>query len=355
MEQAAHRPRVSGIVSARNAALFVGEAIESALSQNFTDFELLVVDDASTDGTAEIVAGYVRRDARVRLLPLAEWKGQCVARNLAMHEARGEWIAILDADDVWLPTRLESQIAVLEEHPQACLITSDYEYLCQDGRLLKGWSCPWPEWWLRWQLLFTNALGGHSQVLFRRDVALACKGYREDRRLAEDYQLWTDLAERGRFAYAPGVQMYYRQHDHAVSQIHQESQAGQARAISFGALRALLEEEWTDERLEHVRDFWLNLFPDPKDNLWQTARDLEKLEDAFWKKHPEEKMPENRKALAGHTRWHWARIADHFWEKGLYGKAFLAWSFDFTCRLKRLRLRFVAVPKSGPHVSPAVS
>ncbi len=182
---------------ARNAAPFVAAAIESALAQTYGNFELLVVDDASTDQTADIVVGYAAKDPRVRLLRRAESGGGAVARNMALREARGEWIAVLDADDLWRPRRLELQLAAVDANPSVVLVNSEYERMDVKGRPLGMFRRAGPEWWLLWQLLFTNIIGGHSQVLYRRQTALVCGGYRPECELVEDYQLWIDLTRNG--------------------------------------------------------------------------------------------------------------------------------------------------------------
>lgn len=350
MGTVSNSPHISGIMAARNAAPFVGAAIESALQQTYANFELLVVDDASTDETGEIVAGYAKRDARVRLIRQETWGGPCAARNLALREARGEWIAVLDSDDLWHPNRLERQIALIEKNPAACLITSDYQYVNEEGRSLGVVRGSWPEWWLRWQLLFGNAIGGHSQVLYRRETALACGGYREGRKTAEDYQLWIDLIGRGGIAYVDEVLMDCRRHDKSEITLHRNLQMKQVREISDRAMLTLSGKAWVRERMARMRNFWSENFPACEGSLPQMARDLRNLEDAFWRRYPELATSENRKELAGHIRGYWKRLASHFWHTGNREKALSAWYLVFTPRLgRRLKRRFVSKP---PTVEP---
>jgi glycosyltransferase involved in cell wall biosynthesis len=118
-------PRVSAIIIVLNGEMYIAEAIDSVLAQDFTDWELLVVDDGSTDRTRDIVQSYVdAQPDRVRLLrhPDKGNHGMSATRNLSIAEARGEYIAFLDADDVWLPSKLAEQVQLLDSHPTAALV-----------------------------------------------------------------------------------------------------------------------------------------------------------------------------------------------------------------------------------------
>ena len=118
-------PRVSAIIIVFNGEAYIAEAIDSVLAQEFGDWELVVVDDGSTDRTRDIVQSYVRADPeRIRLLrhPDKGNHGMSATRNLGIAEARGEYVAFLDADDVWLATKLGDQVELLDSHPAAALV-----------------------------------------------------------------------------------------------------------------------------------------------------------------------------------------------------------------------------------------
>ena len=104
-----NNPLVSVVMPVYNREMYVGAAIESILGQTFTDFELIIVDDGSTDQSVAIIQGY--RDPRIRLIRFSQNKGVSAARNVGNHEARGEFIAVMDSDDIALPKRLEKQLA----------------------------------------------------------------------------------------------------------------------------------------------------------------------------------------------------------------------------------------------------
>ena len=177
------RPTVSAIIPAYNAARTVNRAVESCLSQTYPPIEVLVVDDGSTDGTAEVVAGF---GAPVRLERKPNG-GPGSARNYAAHLARGDWLGFLDADDLWLPRKLEKQLS---------LATSDDVAVIQT--LTGGSTQEIPQEVTFSQLWETN-LVCTSSVLIRRSTFEQLGGFNEDPELisSEDYHLWLRVAAGG--------------------------------------------------------------------------------------------------------------------------------------------------------------
>ncbi len=123
------QPKVSVVVVFHNTRPFLDEAIRSVLGQSFTDWELLLVDDGSTDGSDEIAREHARRHERIRYLhhPGRENRGISAARNLGTRHARGSYVAQLDSDDVWLPTHLENQVHALEARPHVAIVYGPVE------------------------------------------------------------------------------------------------------------------------------------------------------------------------------------------------------------------------------------
>ena len=120
------RPLLTVIMPSYNAERFIAESIESVLAQTVEDWELIVVDDASSDGTLDIVAEFQRRDSRIRLVAEDANHGPADARNRGLDQARGDLIAFLDSDDVWFPEKTAKQVAVMERH-QADISYTAYE------------------------------------------------------------------------------------------------------------------------------------------------------------------------------------------------------------------------------------
>ena len=112
------KPLASVVMPVYNTEKYLAEAIESILAQTLTDFEFIIIDDGSSDGSAEICRSYVKRDSRIRLIELAENGGEFTARSLGLAEARGEFLVGHDSDDLCLPDRLEKQARFLQSNPR---------------------------------------------------------------------------------------------------------------------------------------------------------------------------------------------------------------------------------------------
>lgn len=201
-------PRVSVVMAAHNAAEYIGESIDSVLAQTLSDFELVVVDDGSTDDTADVVRAFT--DPRVRLISVARNGGAAAARNLGMRSARSDLIAILDADDIAYPERLARQVAYLSDHPECSLLGSTFDRIDAAGAMLGTVHSPCDTALIRYRLLTGNVIA-HSSVMLRRDDALAAGGYPEQFRNSQDYALWAAMAPLSEVAQLPEVLIAYHQ------------------------------------------------------------------------------------------------------------------------------------------------
>ncbi len=204
-------PAVSVIIPAFNRADVLGRAIDSVLAQTYPDFELIVVDDGSTDRTAEVVQTFA--DPRIRYIPQAN-AGVAAARNTGLAEARGRFVAFLDSDDRFLPHKLAVQVAVLEASPEVGLVAGGYRVVSASGEPLIE-RHPWHAWprldvqtWL-----YACPVTVHS-VLVRREWLARAGGF--DLSLngqAEDWDLWLRLAYAGcLMAWTPEVVCVYHLH-----------------------------------------------------------------------------------------------------------------------------------------------
>lgn len=125
-------PLVSVITPVYACETYIRQTIDSVISQTFSDWEMILADDCSPDNSAQIIAAYMQRDSRIRYIKLLENGGAAVARNAALAAARGRYIAYLDADDIWLPGKLERQLAFMEQH-NVVFSCCDYEKIERDG------------------------------------------------------------------------------------------------------------------------------------------------------------------------------------------------------------------------------
>lgn len=185
-------PMVSIIMPAYNAAPYIESAIRSVMSQTYLHWELLVLDDGSTDETARLVQALVAEDARVRYLPNLSNIGVAKTRNRGMDLAKGQYIAFLDSDDIWLPNKLEKQLTQLQ-HMHADMICSSYSIIDAVGnRIKRDYLVPEK---IMLKLLLKENVIGCSTVLFSRAVL---EHYRfKETYFHEDYTLWLDLLLNG--------------------------------------------------------------------------------------------------------------------------------------------------------------
>ena len=206
-------PRVTVLMPVFNRERYVEEAIRSVLGQDFADFELLIVDDGSTDRTPAILAAWAERDPRITIITAPRNEGIPGALNRGLAQARARYIARLDSDDIMLPRRLAGQVAVLDERPDVVLVSCAYDLIDAHGTYLDTWRGDEPHEVMVFLLNFYNIVGGGGQVAFRRDDVLAEGGYANEYPSSEDYDLWVRLLRRGRIVTLPLVGMQQRQHD----------------------------------------------------------------------------------------------------------------------------------------------
>jgi len=196
---------VSIILTTYNGAKFITQAIESVLTQSFRDFELLVIDDGSTDNTAEVVKKYSRKDPRIIYLKNENNLGIQKSLNRCLKEARGEWVARIDDDDIWVdPEKLRKQAEFLNASPDYVLVGTGVIMQNEAGLELFRFLNPESDKDIREKLLVKNCFI-HSSVVFRKDVAFKFGGYSEKKeaRHVEDYDLWLKLGTIGKMANLP--------------------------------------------------------------------------------------------------------------------------------------------------------
>lgn len=199
--------KISIIIPAYNAERYIAKALESCLSQTYAPHEIIVIDDASADGTVAIAESF---PSPVRVIRLAENMGVSVARNRGIQASTGDWIAFLDADDWFLPEKLECQRYCILENPRAVLIYTGYCMIGIDGAETNGqFFCPrelWPRFRYRNGILL-------SSILLRRDAFDAVGGFNPAFRTAQDWDFLLRIVARysvESFAAVPKPLLVYR-------------------------------------------------------------------------------------------------------------------------------------------------
>jgi len=209
---------VSVVIPAYNAADFIERTLESVLAQTYRSYEVIVVDDGSSDGTHQIVERWLARTGVEGRCIRQPNKKIAAARNSGMKASRGEFIALLDHDDLWTPLKLETVMAEFVSHPDVDLVCHN-ERITRDGETVRiTRNGPWVEDMYDSLLFKGNALSPSATVV-RKDKALAIGGFREDPEFntVEDYDFWMRLSQRARFHFLDRVLGEYTLVERAAS------------------------------------------------------------------------------------------------------------------------------------------
>lgn len=209
------KPIISIVVPAFNQAEFLADAVDSAMAQTYRDFEIILVDDGSTDETPTVARKFGKAIRYIR----QENQGLAGARNTGVLLANGEYVALLDSDDLWLPTFLEAMMALAEDNPRATVYYSGWRYVDAEGHVCPQQPHTWvvPPAEMYWTLLRVNFLIP-STILMRRAQIIQAGAFDASFRRLQDWELWLRLSRDGHvFAGSPECLVHYRLHGNALS------------------------------------------------------------------------------------------------------------------------------------------
>lgn len=215
-------PVVTVIMATYNRSSVIGNAIESVVNQSFTDWELVIADDGSTDATAQVLRNWEGRDGRIRYLPLAHAGRISIVSNSALEAARGKYIAILDDDDAWIdPRKLEKQVNFLESHPEFAACAGGYSIVNGRGERVEDIYKPETDEAIRHIALRANPIA-NSTAMFRRDLGAK---YNPVLRQFADWDFWLDIGKLGKLYNFPELFLAYRVWDQGSSFVNQRANA----------------------------------------------------------------------------------------------------------------------------------
>jgi len=212
-------PKVSVIMACHNSSRYLDEAISSVLSQTLDDLELILIDDCSTDNTLAIAMRYQVDDDRIAVISMPKKTGPAAARNAGIRAAKGEWLGILDSDDVAMPTRFEEQMNLANSEQDLVLIASNTISIDKNGLEIKEHKYPIDHKALIRNLYTLQAFPSHSSMVYRRDVVENLIGFNSRYASAEDYDLWLRLSETGNFASLDKPLVKIRRHEQNISHL----------------------------------------------------------------------------------------------------------------------------------------
>jgi len=189
------KPKISVLIAVHNCYQFIGQALDSIYNQTFQDFELVIVDDASTDKTSEVILK--KKDSRTVVYRNDQNLGLTKSLNIGIKLCRGEFVARMDADDISYPQRFEKQIRFFESHPDAIVLGSWCDRIDEAGNKIGAYDTqPTEAEQLKQELLRFNSIA-HGTAMVRRYAIVKAGGYREDYKRSQDHDLWLRLSEIG--------------------------------------------------------------------------------------------------------------------------------------------------------------
>ncbi|MEH7743906.1 glycosyltransferase family 2 protein [Neobacillus drentensis] len=213
---------VSMVMAVHNGEKFLQEALDHALGQTYSELEIIIVNDGSTDRTKQILDA--NKDQRVKVIHLEQNGGAANALNVGIKEANGQWIAIQDADDNSYPTRIEEQVKYVQENPQLVAVGTLVKCISGDAHIpdneYEDWTNSRNYHKTRKELrkiAFSGCPFTHSSVMFSKSVFWEVGGYDSSYKIAYDYDLWLKLLEKGELEKVPKVLLDYRIHQSSLS------------------------------------------------------------------------------------------------------------------------------------------
>lgn len=237
-------PKVSVILPVYNCDQFIFDTVQSVLDQTYTDFELIIVDDCSTDNTVAIIRGF--QDDRIQLTLKEKNTGYTDSLNYAVSIAKGQYIARMDGDDICLPTRFEKQISFLDNNPTIILCGTGIQIIGTQTVL----KHPTKHDDIKVKLCFGNSFY-HPTVMGLKEV-FAANPYDNKYEPAEDYDLWTRLVFKGELANLNEVLLFYRVHENQVSIERKSIQDSNSYLIKFNMFASFELENYFDPNIIHL-------------------------------------------------------------------------------------------------------
>ena len=246
-------PKVSVVMSVRDGEKFLSSAVESILNQTFEDYEFIIMNDGSTDGTRKLLESFT--DPRIVLIN-QDKNGLTKSLNKGLARAQGEYIARMDADDVSLPERFERQVSYLDENRDVALVGCIFKEIDEEGNVTALIEVPLDNEEIQWRLLFHNCFA-HSATVFRKRCLSYVGAYDERILYAQDYDLWLRIAKRYKVANIDQCLHNWRRHTRSsISEVKNREQYESAVRISTGAIQRLLPHYLLDDViLESTRDY----------------------------------------------------------------------------------------------------
>ena len=324
-------PRVSVIISTYNGERHLTEAVQSILDQTFSDFELIIVNDGSTDASLAILKHF--DDHRIKILINEQNLGIAASQNRAIATATGEYVALMDHDDSALPQRLQMQVSFLNEHQDIAMVGSSCVCIDEQSRVLSVQTYPTEQIVLKWDPLLRGCPFVHTSLMIRRSAIEAVGGYSGNYQYAGDYELISKLSDTHKVANLAEPLVRWRLHGESASRRNAEELSDEAMRISRLNATAVLGNGEIDEATWRKLRSLVGINPAARIDLSSAQADLLisfllSLQNKFYSRHDFPAAAIRRHRRESYLSW---------------GKHFLALACrrngdrDLTCRFTLLK------------------
>ena len=266
-------PKVSILMCVYNGEAHLREAVESILGQTFKDFELVIVEDGSTDSTWKILTEYAAQDSRIVLIRNDKNLGLERSLNKGLAKTRGEYFARQDADDISLQNRIELQVKFLDSHLDISALGTSVDFINEEGAFIWRHILPVDHESLKAKLLINNDMH-HSTLMARRNILQNIGGYNEKIRYAEDYDLWWRFSCVGHLACLPDILLQRRMDNSPrISNLNRYQQLSSSQSISYRAVQESFQRIFKEQSnaIDEIsyKVFWWSLIRKTDKNAYQ--------------------------------------------------------------------------------------
>lgn len=236
------KPEITIILSVHNSELYLAETLDSIFEQTFTNFELIIIDDCSTDNTREIIKEYTNNNKKCQVYHNSSNQGLTKNLNFGIRYARGRYIARMDADDICAKDRLYIQYSFLENNSDISVVGSWVQFIDKFGTITGFFQPPTTDSLIKWELLFQNPLV-HPSIMFRKEIIERFGNYDEKCYCSQDYELWIRLYFQLKYAIIPKYLLQLRKHENNLSSTHSHFQTEVWNRCSNAVIARLISEK----------------------------------------------------------------------------------------------------------------
>lgn len=259
-------PLISVILPTYSRESYLAESIESVLAQTYTNFELIIVNDCSTDHTAELLEDFRKKDKRIRVIENEINKGAPASRNIAVELAGGKYLAMMDSDDISLPARFEKQVEFLEKQPQTYVLGCSAFVIDPEGNTVNEWHLPTRDRLIRWHSIFRNSkVFCNPSVMMRASIFDYVPKFNENNRPSDDSELWATIFPYKELGFANLADKLVKYRSHPISITGQVKQS--ATNLSQDARTRALEDYLGKPLNKNVIPAYESIFEVEKDQI----------------------------------------------------------------------------------------